>query len=106
MPADALAGDTLRTGEALVALGPEAFARVVNGQVHPQPKKNAVYGAIVGRLLVGDAEQVDALARLAESQPARAECDVVGRGGGWRDRVSPWGWRLEKDEVGTGAGRR
>lgn len=69
MPADALAGDTLRTGEALVALGPEAFARVVNGQVHPQPKKNAVYGALVGRLLVGDAEQVDALARLAESQP-------------------------------------
>src|SRR5262249_39114565 len=57
LPTDALAGEVIRTAEALARLGDAAFLRVVNGQVHPVPQKNARYAAIVGRLVTGEAEQ-------------------------------------------------
>lgn len=72
IPKDQTSGSKLRMGEDLAKLGDDAFLRVVNGQVHPQPVRNEAYGAIVGRLIEDPAEQVAALQQLAKAAPENA----------------------------------
>lgn len=70
IPKDQTSGSKLRTGEDLAKLGDDAFLRVVNGQVHPNPAKNEVYGALVGRLVENHPQQIAALQALEKAAPA------------------------------------